>query len=216
MTKCKGEAASYAPNVAHLVSTVARKWGARLLPAALLMGLAAGSASGADRYWDPNGTAANRGGTGIWDTSSSFWSPNGDGVSGPYTIWSNAAIDDAIFGGPNGTTATVTLNTPIIAHNLTFDLNTTYTLTGSTLTLGGATPTVTTDGTATINSILAGNAGLTKAGAGVLTLTGANTFSGGVNVAAGTLSVSGDSSLGAAGNAINLSSGATFRSTPAR
>jgi fibronectin-binding autotransporter adhesin len=215
MTKWKGEAASYAPSVAHLVSTVVRKWIARLLPTALLIGLGAGGASGADRYWDANGTAPNRGGAGIWDTSSSFWSPNGDGVSGPYTVWSNAAIDDAIFGGPNGTTATVTLNAPITAHNLTFDVSTTYTLTGSTLTLAGATPTVTTNGTATINSILAGNAGLTKAGAGVLSLTGANTFSGGVNVTTGTLSVSGDSSLGAAGNAINLSSGATFRSTGA-
>ncbi|MBZ9921685.1 autotransporter-associated beta strand repeat-containing protein, partial [Mesorhizobium sp. BR1-1-7] len=215
MTKWKGEAASYAPNVAHLVSIVARSWGARLLPTALLIGLGAGAASGADRYWDPNGTAQNRGGTGIWDTSSSFWSPNGDGVSGPYTVWSNAATDDAIFGGPNGTIATVTLNAPITAHNLTFDVSTTYTLTGSTLTLAGATPTITTNGTATINSILAGNAGLTKAGAGVLTLTGANTFSGGLNVTAGTLSVSGDSSLGAASNGIALSAGATLRSTGA-
>ncbi|WP_192260157.1 hypothetical protein [Mesorhizobium caraganae] len=39
----QGEAASYAPNAAHLVATVARAWSARLLPAALLMGLAAGS-----------------------------------------------------------------------------------------------------------------------------------------------------------------------------
>lgn len=215
MTKWKGEAASYAPNVAHLVSNVARSWGTRLLPAALLMGLGAGSASGADRYWDANGTAPNRGGTGVWDTSSSFWSPNGDGVSGPYTVWNNAALDDAIFGGPNGITATVTLNAPITAHNLTFDVSTTYTLTGSTLTLAGAIPTITINGTATVNSILAGNAGLTKAGAGVLTLTGANTFSGGLNVTAGTLNVSGDSSLGAASNGIALAAGTTLRSTGA-
>lgn len=66
--------------MAHLVSTVARNWGARLLPAVLLVGLGAGAASGADRYWDANGTAPNRGGTGIWNTSSSSWSPNGDDV----------------------------------------------------------------------------------------------------------------------------------------
>jgi len=181
----------------------------------MLIGLPSVAHAQQDRNWDPNGTAANTGGSGTWNTSSSTWSPNGDGVSGPYTPWDNAGIDNAIFGGPNGTTATVTLATPIIAHNLTINLNSTYTLTGSTLTLAGTTPTITTNGTATINSILAGNAGLTKAGAGLLTLTGANIFSGGVNVTAGTLIVSGDSSLGAAGNTINLSSGATLRSTGA-
>jgi fibronectin-binding autotransporter adhesin len=168
-----------------------------------------------DRYWDPNGTAAGSGGTGAWNISSPFWSPSSDGVSGPYAVWNNAGIDNAVFGGVNGAVATVTLNTPIIAHNLTFDANTTYTLTGSTLTLAGATPTITTNGTATISSIIAGAGGLTKAGAGRLTLTGANSFSGGVNVTAGTLSVSGDSSLGAASNNINLSSGSALLSTGA-
>ena len=193
---------------------------ARLLCGASLVAIALISLSSAayaqqDRNWDPNGTAANSGGTGTWDTSSSTWSPNADGVSGPYTIWNNAGIDNAIFGGPNGTNATVTLAAPIIAHNLTFDASTTYTLTGSTLTLAGATPTITTNGAATINSILAGNAGLTKAGAGVLTLTAGNSFSGGINVIGGMLNVSGDSSLGAASNTINLSSGAILRSTGA-
>ena len=181
----------------------------------MLIGLPSVAYAQQDRNWDPNGTAANTGGSGTWNTSTSTWSPNGDGVSGPYTPWNNAGIDNAIFGGPIGATATVTLGTPITVHNLTFNTNSTYTLTGSTLTLAGATPTITTNGTATINSILAGNADLTMAGAGALTLTGANTFIGGVNVAAGTLSVSGDSALGAASNTINLSSGAILRSTGA-
>jgi hypothetical protein len=116
MTKSKGEAASFAPNVAHLVSSVARRWSARLLPAALLLALAASSASAADRYWDPNGTAANRGGTGTWDTSSSFWSPNGDGVSGPYGAWSNGALDDAFFGG--AAAGTVNLGVPMSSATL--------------------------------------------------------------------------------------------------
>ncbi|KQZ73892.1 hypothetical protein ASE06_16385 [Sphingopyxis sp. Root214] len=167
-----------------------------------------------DRYWDPNGTAANRGGTGTWDTASSTWSPNGDGVSGPYTPWNNGGVDNAIFGGPNGTNATVTLITPIRVGNLTFDANTTYSLTSSTLTLAGTAPTITTNGTATINSILAGNAGLTKAGSGALTLTGANVFSGGVNVTQGILTVNGDAALGVDNN-ITLSAGASLRSTGA-
>ena len=167
-----------------------------------------------DRYWDPNGTAANSGGAGTWNTSAPTWSPNADGVSGPYTAWDNAGIDNAIFGGPSGTNATVTLATPIIAHNLTFDASTTYTLTGNTLTLAGVTPTITTNGAATINSILAGNAGLTKAGAGALTLNGVNTFTGGINLTGGILTVNGDSALGL-GNNITLSAGASLRSAGA-
>ncbi|MBB3237327.1 autotransporter-associated beta strand repeat-containing protein [Phyllobacterium endophyticum] len=213
MTKWKGKAASFAPNFSHCVSAAPRAAVGRILTATLLLALVASSASAADRYWDPNGTAANRGGTGTWDTSASFWSPNGDGVSGPYGAWSNGALDDAFFGG--ATAATVNLGVPITVHNLTFDASTTYTLTGSTLTLGGATPTITTNGTATVNSMIAGSAGLTKAGAGALNLTGANTFAGGINISAGTLNVSGDSSLGAASNTINLSSGAILRSTGA-
>jgi fibronectin-binding autotransporter adhesin len=210
MTKWKGEAASFAPNVAHCVSTATRASVGRVLGATLLLALAASSASGADRYWDPNGTAANSGGTGTWDTSSSFWSPNGDGVSGPYTPWTNAAIDNAIFGGTAGT---VTLGTPIVAHNLIF--NTGYTLSGNTLTLAGAAPTITTSGAVIINSILAGNAGLTKTGAGTLLLTGANTFSGGINIIQGRLNISGDSALGAASNGIALSAGTTLQSSGA-
>ncbi len=180
-----------------------------------LIGLPSVAHAQQDRNWDPNGTAVNSGGTGTWNTSSNQWSPNADGVSGPYTPWNNAGIDNAIFGGPSGTNATVTLGVPITVHNLTVNTNTTYTLTGSTLTLAGATPTITTNGNAAIGSILAGNAGLTKAGAGALTLTGANIFSGGINVTAGTLSVSGDSSLGNASNGITLSSGAGLTSTGA-
>ncbi|UXN58146.1 autotransporter-associated beta strand repeat-containing protein [Phyllobacterium zundukense] len=226
MTKWKGEVASCAPAAAPLVSSMVRAWGARLLPAALLMGLAAGSASGADLFWDANGTSVGAGGAGTWNTSTGNWSLNNDGVSGPYNPWNNGALDNALFAGTAGT---VTLGVPITVHNLTFNTSA-YTLTGNTLTLGGVTPTITvTSGTSTINSIIAGAAGLTKAGAGFLTLGGANTFSGGVNVNAGTLFLSAASSftgninlnggvlratnnaaLGAAGNTITTTADATL------
>ncbi|MBB3237506.1 autotransporter-associated beta strand repeat-containing protein [Phyllobacterium endophyticum] len=51
-----------------------------------------------------------------------------------------------------------------------------------------------------------------QAGAGALTLTGTNTFNGGLNITARTLSVSGDASLGAASKGIALSAGTTLRS----
>jgi fibronectin-binding autotransporter adhesin len=164
-----------------------------------------------DRYWDTNGTALGSGGAGTWDLSGAFWSPNSDGVSGPYSVWNNAALDDAFFGGTAGT---VTLGTPVTAHNLTF-LTTGYTLSGSTLTLGGITPTITVTGAASINSILAGSAGLIKAGAGTLNLNGANIFSGGVVVNAGGLSLNGDSALGAAGNGVTIAGGTSLSSTGA-
>src|SRR3546814_4790871 len=97
------------------------------------------AAAGADRYWDGNGTAVGSGGTGTWNLGNLNWSPNGDGVSGPYsTPWSNAALDNAIFAGTAGP---VTLGVPITVHELTFNVHN-YTLTGSTLTLGGTAPTV--------------------------------------------------------------------------
>lgn len=202
MTKWKGEVASYAPSGSAL-----------FLSLSLAAGLAAGSAAAADRYWDPNGTTLNRGGTGTWNVASPFWSPSGDGVSGPYSAWSNAALDNAIFGGTAGT---VTLGVPISAHNLTFE-TTGYVLSGSTLTLGGVTPTITTNAgvAATINSILAGSNGLAKTGAGQVLLTGINSFSGTINVIGGTLAVNGDAALGAAGNSVTLAGGAGFNSSGA-
>src|SRR5688572_26161934 len=169
-------------------------------------------ADAANRFWDVNGTAVLRGGTGTWDTTSAFWSPNGDGVSGPFSPWNNGALDDAFFGGTAGT---VTLGTGITVHNLTFEANG-YTITGNTLTLGGVTPTISTNVGigATINSIIAGTAGLTKAGTGgTLTLNGDNTFTGTVNVTSGALVLDADTALGAAGNGVTLAASTQLHST---
>jgi fibronectin-binding autotransporter adhesin len=164
-----------------------------------------------DRYWDTNGTALGSGGAGTWNLSSAFWSPNSDGASGPFSAWNNASLYDAIFAGTAGT---LTLGTPITAHNLTFQ-TTGYTLNGSTLTLGGITPTINTSGSVAINSILAGSAGLTKTGAGLLSLNGVNTFSGGVVVNTGGLALNSDSALGAASNGVTMASGTNLGSTGA-
>ena len=206
MTKCRGEAASYAPNIAEIVT--------RIAALALATGLVASSATAADRYWDPNGTSANRGGTGNWDLTSPFWSPSGDGVSGPYSTWNNSAVDNAFFGGAG---STVTLTSPITVDSLTFD-GPGYTLTGGTLNLAGATPTITTIGGtigASIESIITGTSGLTKGGAGTLGLYGANSFTGDVFLNAGTLILNGDAALGAASNRIVTSDGTFLSSTGA-
>ncbi|MGN7726536.1 autotransporter-associated beta strand repeat-containing protein [Luteimonas sp. 22616] len=179
-----------------------------LLCSALATVLAAGAPSvthAEDRYWDANGTAVGSGGSGTWNLSNLNWSPTNDGVSGPFEFpWNNSLLDNAIFGGVTGT---VNLGDPIAVHNLTFN-TAGYVLNGGTLTLGGASPTISTVGATTINSIIAGTSGLTKAGAGTLQLSGANTYSGGISILGGTLYGVTDGALGAAGNDITTAAGA--------
>ena len=170
-----------------------------LLRAAILATLLAHApARAADRYWDINDTDPGLGGAGTWDLTNPIWGADDDGVSGPYSAWNNAALDDAFF---TGTAGTVTLAAPIAVNDLNFLVHN-YILNDSTLTLGGTTPTIHTPGNTTINSIIAGTAGLTKTGGGQLTLTGANTFSGGIFLEGGTLAADDDAALGVAGNVI--------------
>ncbi|WP_273054227.1 autotransporter-associated beta strand repeat-containing protein [Hyphomonas sp.] len=179
--------------------------GASLTALALLVIPAAAQAE--ERYWDANGSNVGAGGDGAWNTGSLFWSESSNDVLGPYWTWNNSALDDAIF---QGTAGTVTLASPITVHNLTFNVNG-YTLTGDTLTLAGATPTITVAGTSTIESILAGTSGLAKSGTGTIFLTGDNTFSGGITLNAGWLRVDDDAGLGALSNIIDVTGNAGLR-----
>ena len=130
--------------------------------------------------WSADGVTPGGGGTGIWNTSTARWF-NGS----TFQNWSNAALDDAVFGGTAGT---VTLGTAITAHSLIFNV-TGYTVTGNTLTLGGVTPTISVvpAGSATINSTVAGTAGLTETGGGTLILTRNNNYTGLTTISAGTV-----------------------------
>jgi autotransporter-associated beta strand protein len=80
------------------------------------------------------------------------------------------------------------------------------TLSGS-VDLGGATRTLTVESASTLSGVVS-NGGLTKAGAGTLTLAGATTFAGPLTVSAGTLAVTGSNSNGAA--SVSVQSGATL------
>jgi fibronectin-binding autotransporter adhesin len=77
----------------------------------------------------------------------------------------------------------------------------TVTFGAGTLTTGGNDTSTTYAGTIT------GTGGLTKVGAGVFTLSGTNTYSGGTTVNAGTLSVSSDGNLGATSGGLALNGG---------
>ena len=142
--------------------------------------------------------------TGTWtSTSTGLWSATGD--------WSGGIVADgsgytANFNTLNLTTdVTVRLDSDRTLSNLIFGdtnlttaagwlLNNNGDLTNN-LILAGTTPTLTvnalgTGKTATINAIIQGTSGMTKAGAGTLVLSGNNTYSGNTTISAGTLQLS--------------------------
>ncbi len=167
------------------------------------------SARAEDRYWDANGTAVGSGGTGTWNLANLNWSSNGDGVSGPFAEpWNNGDLDNAVFGSTAGT---VTVGVPVTVGNITFS-SAGYVLSGSRITLGGTNSTITTTtGNNTINSVVAGSNGLIKAGGGGLILNGVNSFTGDININAGSLYAAADSALGAAGNNIFTAAASNVR-----
>ena len=80
-----------------------------------------------------------------------------------------SAVDAAGSAYVTGYTASDQTTFPVtVGPDLTFN--------GGELALNGGT--ITTPNTLTINSVISGNAGLNKLGAGTLNLTGANTYSG--------------------------------------
>ena len=140
------------------------------------------SSAATGNYW---AGATNGGGAGVWTTAGTNWATN-TGGGGRGAVQGTATL---IFADTAGT---VTVSNGVsVAAGLQFATNG-YTVTGSTITLTGAdaaSNTITTDAGvgATIDSQLSGSAGLTKAGAGTLTLGGANNYTGGTVVSAGEL-----------------------------
>jgi autotransporter-associated beta strand protein len=161
--------------------------------------------------WDNNNTAA-------WSTAS----------GGAYTSkWTQVSgrDADAVFEGTTGGTVSVAAD-GVTANSLSFfNDNTmpsymlqggTITLTGdATITSGAGTSNVNNwgGGTNTIASVLAGTAGMYKAGAGKLILTGNNTYTGGTTVGGATLQIGGGGTTGSIqGDVQNLANLAFNRS----
>ena len=144
-------------------------------------------------FWGPT----NQGGTGTWDSSTLDW------ATAPNTLGTLAASPTAALSfGPNSGTVTVN-GTVSAAAGLNFTTG------GYTLVAGAPSPqislagadatanTITTAAGTTTNGVaLAGNTGMTKAGAGTLVLSGNNTYSGGTVLSGGTLQITGATSFG--------------------
>src|SRR5262245_47091818 len=151
---------------------------------------AAASALGADT-WD-NGSILSPGQWSVGDN----WADN--------TV--PTSTDAVTFPTPILGGSTITLSAGEEALSLTINDN--YTLTAGSLTLAaGGSVSVASGRSATISSVLSGGNGLTKSGAGTLVLGGANIFTGGIAINAGTLSTAVDSRLGNASNGVTINGG---------
>lgn len=168
-------------------------------------------------FWD-GGDATRRdngvidGGSGAWRTDGLNWTTvdgtlNGRFQPNPtYAVFQGAAGTvsvDASAGGVGVTGMQVATNG--------------YRIEGDPITLAGGAETIVRVGsggvsgaaiTGTIKSNLTGASKLVKADYGTLVLTGDNTYTGGTEVRAGTLSVASDRNLGAAAGALTLNGGA--------
>ncbi|MCU0795784.1 MAG: autotransporter-associated beta strand repeat-containing protein [Akkermansiaceae bacterium] len=155
--------------------------------------------------WSGSSSGLSTGTSNTWNTNTTAnWWNGSSLVNWPALGGTN---DDAVFGGTAGT-VTVTTAT---ANDITFN-TTGYVISSGTLTLNGTTPTLST-GTgidATISSVIAGSAGLTKSGGGTLILSGANTFTGVTNINSGILRAGNAAALGSSTNGTTVASGATL------
>lgn len=181
--------------------------------------------------WDPSITGGTSpGGSGTWNTSLTNW---WDGTFD--SAWGNTTADVGVFGGSAGA---VSVSTALNAGTLQF-LTTGYTFTGSAITLGagGIDASALSSGTTSIanaialgagqswnigtgasllaSGIISGTNSLAKTGAGTLTLSAINTFSGGLTLSQGTLSIAANTALGGTGGttgAVTLNGG-TLKTT---
>ena len=141
---------------------------------------------------------ATSGTTNWWNNSTSASAAWGDG-------------SDAIFGVGSGTAGTVTISGTVQPDSITFNAagSGNYTLSSGTIQLGGTTN-ITTNVDATIGSVISGTS-LKKLGAGTLFLTGSNTYTGGSNIAAGTVNINADAALGDPAGAVTFSGNGTLQ-----
>ena len=185
-----------------------------LLLALLISYLGASTVHAADGTW------TNTSG-GLWSNTAN-WSggtiANGSGFTANFNTLNITADTSVSLDGDRTLTNLIFGDTtPATAGSWILDNNGVST---NNLILAGTTPTITvnalgTGKTASISAIIEGTAGLTKAGTGTLTLSGANTYTGTTTVSAGVLRLDSanalpggiDTTVGAGESALTLAGG---------
>lgn len=168
--------------------------------ASICLTLSIPTATAAPYYWDIDSDTPGAGGatpSSTWSSSGTTWSTDATGAT-TTSGYTTLATDDLIFSAGSDATGaySISLTDAQNAGSLTFQEGAaTIEGTGGIVTLGSAGGNITvgnslsaTIGNAT-NAIIGGSVGLTKLGAGSLTISSSdvNTFTGGVTVAAGAL-----------------------------
>ncbi|MEK7949755.1 beta strand repeat-containing protein [Luteolibacter soli] len=150
------------------------------------------------------GTIGAQDGSGLgWNTTdANLWNGSAN------VTWPNTTADEIIFGAGSGAAGAVTVGT-VNANKITLGTpgSGNYSLTGGTITLGGTTPTIAVNADASITSVIAGTVGLTKTGAGTLTLSGSSAYTGATSISGGSVVFTGGGSTGGGTLALGTASG---------
>jgi autotransporter-associated beta strand protein len=160
--------------------------------------------------WDANAASAGaQDGGGTWDTSSPNWYAGGTNLA-----WNNSLYQtplSAVFGAGTGAAGVITVSGTNSVDTLIFNpaASGNYTLTNGTLDMQMG-PVIQANADASIYSaLLVGEFALTKSGPALLTLAGANTFGGSLNLSQGALQLN---NPGAGSGTISLGDAATGNS----
>ncbi len=160
----------------------------------------------APRTWADDVTWTNAAGNSTWDTISANWSTG---------VWNNANGDGAIFDSSvlNGLTVSAPITVRSIDFGVYYQLSGTGSLTitsAGTSTLGVGQISVDSNVATTIAVPINSAYGLTKLGAGQLSIGGTNNISGTVAVNNGSLTLGSAGALGASVSGVTVASGATL------
>ena len=150
---------------------------------------------------DANGSASD--GPGTWLGADQWW----DGTAS--ATWDNGAPANAIIGS-GGAGGTISLGAVTAGAVLIDNFTGTYTLSGTSLNQSDGLTIGATAGNVTLSMPVSGSGALVKNNSGTLTLSAANSFSGGITVNAGTLVASTDVFLGAAGGGLTFNGTCSF------
>lgn len=158
-------------------------------------------------FWDGGDVARHddgtiTGGSGRWDASSRNWTDANGAING---IWRQ---DFAVFGGSAGT-VTVDNSAGAVGFKGIQFMSDGYVIDGDTLTASDAATTIRTDPgvVATISAQISGSGGLVKTDAGILVLSGVNTYAAGTSILGGGVRVSSDANLGLTAGALTFDAG---------